>query len=93
MRHRTLSALTVAACLALVLPAPAHAQRGRQAVQLPDGAGRALVETACTECHRLNLIANSWGYTREGWTARFASIRPQARWWSTRCRPTPGLTA
>ena len=74
MRQGTLSALTVAACLWLVLPAPVHAQRGRQPVQLPAGAGRELVATACTECHRLNLIVNSWGYTREGWKARFASM-------------------
>ena len=59
MRQGTLWALTVAACLWLVLPAPVHAQRGRQPVQLSAGAGRELVETACTECHRLNLIVNS----------------------------------
>jgi len=26
-----------------------------------------LVQTTCAKCHGLNLITNSWGYTRQGW--------------------------
>jgi virginiamycin B lyase len=74
MRKGTLAAPALAACLWLVLPAAAFAQRGRQPVELPDGPGRELVETSCIGCHRLNLIVNSWGYSREGWQERFASM-------------------
>ena len=74
MRKGVIVAPAVAACIWLVVPASAYAQRGQQPVELPDGPGRELVETACAECHRLNLIVNSWGYTREGWQERFASM-------------------
>ena len=74
MRTGTLAAPALAAGLWLALPAAADAQRGGQPVELPDGPGRELVETTCTGCHRLNLIVNSWGYTREGWHERFASM-------------------
>jgi virginiamycin B lyase len=52
----------VAAAGALV-PLAAQAQ----APALPAGAGRDTVEALCTGCHRTNLIAQSSGYTREGW--------------------------
>ena len=38
-----------------------------QAQDLPDGADKALVEGACTTCHKANDIVRSSGYTREGW--------------------------
>src|SRR5436853_2798109 len=42
--------------------------RGRgQAVTLPDGPGKETVQAHCTKCHALNLIANSGGYTQQGW--------------------------
>ena len=34
---------------------------------LPDGAGKQLVESLCTACHRTNMITASMGYTRDGW--------------------------
>ena len=75
MRKVALSAVTAAAVLGLILPPPAHGQRGRgEPVQLPPGAGQELVQTSCTQCHRLNLIANSWGNTREGWKDLAASM-------------------
>jgi virginiamycin B lyase len=74
MRRKSLAVPTAAVCLWLVIPASAQAQRGRQPVELPDGPGRALVETRCTECHRLNLIANSRGHSQEGWEALVASM-------------------
>ena len=43
--------------------------RGRgQAITLPDGPGKDTVQAQCTKCHALGLIANSGGYTRQGWT-------------------------
>ena len=38
------------------------------------GAGQELVEASCTQCHGLNLIANYWGDTEEGWRKLFSSM-------------------
>lgn len=46
---------------AAVLPAQAQAQ------SLPEGAGKQLVEGACTSCHAVNQITASSGYTAAGW--------------------------
>lgn len=59
--------------LGLALSAPVAGQ-GRGTVQLPQGDGQELVQETCSECHRLNLIANSWGDTREGWRTLFSSM-------------------
>ena len=40
---------------------------GAVAQQLPEGAGRALVEGICTGCHQTNMISNSSGYTHDNW--------------------------
>ena len=74
MRTRALSLLMVAAVLWLVFLAPAQGQRRGPPIQLPAGAGEELVQAHCTSCHRLNLIANSWGHTREGWEDLFSSM-------------------
>jgi virginiamycin B lyase len=52
------------------------AQQGQRgpAVQLPDGPGRDVVQTTCATCHGLNLIAGSWGYSREGWSGLIDSM-------------------
>jgi virginiamycin B lyase len=56
------STLIVASSLLCVaLPAAVHAQA------LPEGAGRQLVEGACTSCHAVNQIAGGSGYTAAGW--------------------------
>jgi virginiamycin B lyase len=47
---------------------------GRGSVQLADGPGREKVQATCTRCHGLNLVAGSWGYTREGWQDRIATM-------------------
>jgi len=52
----------------------ANAQRGGQAVVLPDGPGKELVQTKCAACHGLNSITTSWGNTREGWRQLFGSM-------------------
>ncbi len=42
--------------------------RGRgAAVTLPDGPGKDAVQSQCTKCHALGLIANSGGFTKQGW--------------------------
>jgi virginiamycin B lyase len=46
---------------------PAEAQRGGPPIQLPAGAGQELVQGKCTQCHGLNLIVNSAGFTRQAW--------------------------
>src|SRR5687767_795281 len=54
--------------------APGGRQGGPPPVQLPDGPGRDQVQAACARCHGLNLIANSWGYTKDGWQDRIATM-------------------
>ena len=73
MHSKALATLIVAAFLIVVIHPAVQAQRGQQ-VQLPEGPGRELVQTNCTGCHGLNLIANSWGYTREGWQNVFSTM-------------------
>ena len=70
----TFSVAMVVAFLYWGLLEPAHAQRRGEPVQLPAGVGQELVQTVCAQCHRLNLITNSWGYTREGWKELFSSM-------------------
>jgi virginiamycin B lyase len=75
MRQGTTLAFASTVCLWLaVLPASIGGQRGGQPVQLPDGAGKELVQTTCTQCHGLNLIVNSWGFTRQGWHDLISSM-------------------
>ena len=38
-----------------------------QAQELPEGKGKALVKTACTQCHGIDVIVDQ-PRTREGWT-------------------------
>src|SRR5262245_29375264 len=73
MRHATLVGALAAGLLWSTLPAPVQGQRG-QPVQLPDGAGKDLVQTTCSKCHALNMITNSWGNTREGWQTLIGSM-------------------
>jgi virginiamycin B lyase len=48
--------------------------RGQQAVSLPDGEGKQVVETACVACHNANTIAGSAGYTRDKWRDLIATM-------------------
>src|SRR5712671_3178976 len=65
--------LFTAAGLSLLVfsAAPVYTQargQGRGAgFTLPDGAARDVVQSQCTKCHAVGLIANSGGYTRQGW--------------------------
>src|SRR6185503_11060097 len=54
--------------------APGARQGGPPPVQLAEGAGREQVQATCTRCHGLNMITNSWGYTKEGWQDRIATM-------------------
>ena len=72
MRNGSLVALAAAALCAAV---PARAQGPpRQPVQLPEGNGKELVEAACARCHGLNLLANSGGYSAQGWDQAISSM-------------------
>src|ERR1700680_3217134 len=65
-------------CSFVVSVNPVHTQgrgQGRgQALALPDGAGKEIVQAQCTKCHALGLIANSGGYTRQGWDELFGTM-------------------
>jgi len=68
MLRTSFVALTMAFVLSLVLSTPAVQTQGRgQATTLPDGQGKEVVQSQCTKCHALGLIANSGGNTRQGW--------------------------
>src|SRR5215831_7055042 len=58
-------------CSVLLL-AQERGQRG-QNVQLPEGTGKDLVQTTCTQCHALNLVTNA-GYSRQDWEQVFTSM-------------------
>jgi virginiamycin B lyase len=47
---------------------------GRGAVALAEGPGRDQVQATCSTCHGVNLISGSWGYTKEGWQDRIATM-------------------
>jgi virginiamycin B lyase len=46
---------------------PVAAQAQSQASELPDGAGKELVEAVCTACHQTDQITRGSGYTADGW--------------------------
>jgi virginiamycin B lyase len=64
-----------AALLCLIVTMTVQGQEGRegvgrgrgQAVTLPDGPGKEMVQGMCASCHNLNTVTNSTGYTQERW--------------------------
>ena len=62
MSRRSITSLA-GVFLFMVMPVMAQGQL----VQLPEGAGKQIVEGVCTGCHKTNQITRSSGYTREGW--------------------------
>jgi virginiamycin B lyase len=50
------------------------AGRGGAAAQLPEGAGKSIVQSLCIACHQLNLVTGSTGYNREGWRALITTM-------------------
>jgi virginiamycin B lyase len=69
-------ALAIATTLTTFSVLSTHtATQGRgQPVQLPDGQGKDQVQSTCTKCHALNMITESWGYTRQGWGELIGSM-------------------
>src|SRR5579884_662992 len=67
--RRSIALATLACAVSIGLARDATSQgRGRgAAVALPDGPGREAVQTQCSKCHALGLIANSGGYTKADW--------------------------
>jgi virginiamycin B lyase len=59
--------LSTASLASALLCATVPAQAQSQASDLPQGAGRELVESTCTGCHQTNQITRSSGYSHEGW--------------------------
>src|SRR5262245_16592563 len=64
---------TVAIVAVWITVLPRQAQGGAP-VQLPAGPGQGIVQSKCTQCHALNLIVNSAGFTKEGWAALTATM-------------------
>ncbi len=73
MHKQVLSVVWVIALLCWGLLEPAHAQRRREPVQLPEGVGHELVQATCTQCHELDMISRS-GFTADGWEALNATM-------------------
>jgi virginiamycin B lyase len=48
------------------LPLAAQAQ-SPQSPALPEGAGKAIADRFCVQCHQHNMVTGSSGYTRDGW--------------------------
>lgn len=62
------------AALVLSWAAIASGQTANQAqANLPEGEGKALVETHCITCHKLDLVTGT-GYTRDGWRNLMTSM-------------------
>ena len=64
--HANLRIPLVAAAISFLVPHAAGAQRGGQ-VQLPEGAGKDVVQKRCVTCHALNQITGAAGYDQAGW--------------------------
>jgi virginiamycin B lyase len=73
MRRALLTAAS-AAFVSATLTVGVGSQGRGQAVQLPAGDGKELVETTCSKCHGLNMITGSWGNTQDGWRTLLASM-------------------
>ena len=58
----------------LPLLAQGRGGRGGPPVNLPDGAAKDTVQTMCANCHSLNMIVNSGGYTKEGWRTLISTM-------------------
>ena len=75
MSRASLSVLSAAllSCLAVSV-VPVHTQGRGQALVLPDGPGKDIVQAQCTKCHALGLIASAGGNTRQGWQELFGTM-------------------
>ena len=62
----TFRVLLAVAAISFIAPYAADAQRGGP-IQLPDGAGKEVVQKRCVTCHALNQITGAAGYDQAGW--------------------------
>ncbi len=62
MQAKSVSTMILAIVFGFALSA-----RSQERVQLPDGDGKVIVQTACNACHSLTNITNSGGHTPEDW--------------------------
>lgn len=74
MPNIKLSLPLLAACAGLLVTSPVAAQPRGAPVQLPAGAGLALVQSNCVQCHGLNLITSSAGFKKDDWSALIATM-------------------
>ena len=65
-----------AAIFVVTLPLLAQGRGGRGGppVNMPDGAAKETVQALCANCHSLNMIVNSGGYTKDGWRMLIATM-------------------
>lgn len=62
-------------CSSLLIANTVTAQPPGRAVELPDGPGKELVQTACSTCHGVNMITGAAGYaTAEEWRRVFSTM-------------------
>src|SRR4051812_17756844 len=62
-----------AAILLYLIGAPSTQVRGQSQSQLPEGAGKQLVETTCSRCHSLGLVTSA-GYSKDEWQQVFGAM-------------------
>src|SRR5947208_17096337 len=76
MNRHLLSLCIGAGLLMATLPLAGQGRGGRGGapVNLPDGAGKDNVQAFCANCHSLNMIVNSGGYTKDGWRALVSTM-------------------
>lgn len=68
---RLLAALVAGSALCVFSPA---AKAQGQTPDLPEGAGKEMVQGVCTACHQTSEIIRSSGYTRKGWKELTATM-------------------
>jgi virginiamycin B lyase len=68
------AALLISACVGVAGPARGQGRGRGQSLTLPDGPGKETVQTQCTKCHALGLIASSGGFARQGWEDLFGTM-------------------
>jgi virginiamycin B lyase len=69
--------LTLAVGAAFVCAHPARSQEamgGREAIQLPEGDAKPIVQSACAACHSLGNITNSLGHSPAEWKTTVAMM-------------------
>ena len=62
------------ALAASLTPGALAAQGGGNQVTLPEGEGKDLVQSVCTQCHGLNQIVGATGYTQDRWRDLFSTM-------------------